>query len=113
LGSALPEFQTPELQKPPNLRPAIAVNSSTDGKDQDVPVMPLDTMTNSQRNVRQQRPEVNESDESSQRKAVAASSGSPDGEDGDDEDDNEGDMPWWLWLLLAAGVLTVVSWLRR
>jgi hypothetical protein len=70
--------------------------------------MPLDAETSLDRDVGQDLGEVNEF---SQQAAVAVGGGEQDDE-GDDEDPEEGDMPWWVWLLVVAGVAMVVSRLR-
>ena len=70
--------------------------------------MPLAAEASSESDVRQDLGEVNEF---SQQAAVAVGGGEQDDE-GDDEDPEEGDMPWWVWLLVVVGVAMVVSRLR-
>ena len=108
LRGTLPVIQSPELKLPTGLESATAVNGQADQGAQDTSAMPLDVETSSDRDVRQDLGEVNEF---SQQAAVAVGGGEQDDE-GDDEDPEEGDMPWWVWLLVVAGVAMVVSRLR-
>lgn len=111
LRGTLPVIQTPELELPPGSGPAIAVNGQTDPRHQDAPATPVGSVTSDQRDVRQDLAEVNDLDEISQQPAVAVSGGVPDNE-GEDDDQDEGDLPWWVWLLLVAGVVMVVRRVR-